>query len=592
MAEYATGCSKYITIRRGHNKLSEIGQAAIYSRKSKFTGKGESIGNQIELCRQYLASHFGEKVAESAYIYEDEGFSGGNLERPHFKKMMQDARKKKFSAIVCYRLDRISRNIGDFANLIEELDQLNISFVSIKEQFDTSSPMGRAMMYIASVFSQLERETIAERIRDNMLELSKTGRWLGGTTPTGFRSESCTSVTIQGKEKKAFRLKRIPEEVKVIEVIYHTFKETKSLTKTETFLIQNGYKTKNGHQFTRFAIKGILANIVYMVADQEAYEYLGEKGVDLFAEKGDFDGKRGLIAYNKTIQKQGRPHEVREMEDWIIAVGRHEGIISGALWIEVQEILEQNRSKNYRKPRSNVALLSGVLHCGNCGAYMRPKLSSRYDSEGERIYSYLCEMKEKSRMKCCAMKNVNGNILDRKIIEELKRLSEDNSEFLRQLKEGQKQLKENAHEYGDDIARLKSEVADTEKEIQGLVSSLGKAAGTAAEEYVVRQIEELHQKKSELDMRIEELHTASVEQELTDSEFDMLRQMLSSFSGMVDTMGIEQKRALIRTFIKRVVWDGENVHIFLFGSDGGINDSVSMPEYTVETAEPLGEYSK
>ena len=98
-----------------------------------------------------------------------------------------------FAAIVVYRFDRISRNIGDFAKLIEDLGDRHIDFISIREQFDTSYPMGRAMMYIASVFSQLERETIAERIRDNMHELSKTGRWLGGTTPTGYASESLSS---------------------------------------------------------------------------------------------------------------------------------------------------------------------------------------------------------------------------------------------------------------------------------------------------------------------------------------------------------------------------------------------------------------
>ena len=110
--------------------------------------------------------------------------------------MMKDSQKIAFAAIVLYRLDRISRNIGDFAKLIEDLGDRHIDFISIREQFDTSSPMGRAMMYIASVFSQLERETIAERIRDNMHELSKTGRWLGGTTPTGYASESLSSVTV------------------------------------------------------------------------------------------------------------------------------------------------------------------------------------------------------------------------------------------------------------------------------------------------------------------------------------------------------------------------------------------------------------
>jgi site-specific DNA recombinase len=133
-------------------------QIAIYSRKSKFTGKGESIENQIELCRQYISVHEGEEALNSVLVYEDEGFSGGNLERPKFKQMMNDVKEGKISAIIVYRLDRISRNISDFASLIEELNDLRVSFVSIKEQFDTSSPMGRAMMYIASVFSQLERE--------------------------------------------------------------------------------------------------------------------------------------------------------------------------------------------------------------------------------------------------------------------------------------------------------------------------------------------------------------------------------------------------------------------------------------------------
>ena len=100
-------------------------QYVIYSRKSKFTGKGESIENQIELCRQYIAMHFGDDAAENALVYEDEGFSGGNLERPQFKKMMKDSQKIAFAAIVVYRLDRISRNIGDFAKLIEEIRKLS-----------------------------------------------------------------------------------------------------------------------------------------------------------------------------------------------------------------------------------------------------------------------------------------------------------------------------------------------------------------------------------------------------------------------------------------------------------------------------------
>ncbi|MTK08806.1 MAG: recombinase family protein [Hungatella sp.] len=539
---------------------------AIYSRKSKFTGKGESIGNQIELCRQYILTHYGESFADSALIFEDEGFSGGNLERPQFQQMMKEAKKKKISAIVCYRLDRISRNIGDFANLIGELNHLEISFISIKEQFDTSSPMGRAMMYIASVFSQLERETIAERIRDNMHELSKSGRWLGGNTPTGYQSERVTSITIDGKQKKAYKLKRIPQEAKLVKRIYEKFLETGSLTQTETYLIQNGYKTKQGRLFSRFAIKAILSNPVYMIADQEAYQYLKEKKVELFADPADFKGTHGIIAYNRTLQKQGKAHEMKEMEEWIVAIGKHEGLIPGAEWVSVQRQLERNKSKNYRRPRSNVALLSGILVCGNCNHYMRPKLSGRYNDRGEQIYSYLCSMKEKSRMKCCAIKNADGNLLDRLVIEELKKISEDKREFTRQLEEGRKLLKEEKQDYEQDVSRLEEELSQTEKEIDGLVTSIKVAGGTAAYDYIVRQIDELHKKKEQILAQIEVCKETAMGKELTVLEFDLLKETLSNFEKTVDFMDVEQKRAAIRILVNRVVWDGDTVHLYLSGS--------------------------
>ena len=157
---------------------------AIYSRKSKFTNKGDSVGNQIEIAKEYIQLHFPEDIYDvEITIYEDEGFSGGNFNRPEFKKFLEEERSYPFDVLICYRLDRISRNITDFSNLINELNSLETNFVSIKEQFDTKTPMGRAMMYIASVFAQLEREVAAERIKDNLLELAKTGIWLGGDAP-------------------------------------------------------------------------------------------------------------------------------------------------------------------------------------------------------------------------------------------------------------------------------------------------------------------------------------------------------------------------------------------------------------------------
>lgn len=271
-------------------------------------------------------------------IYEDEGFSGKNLERPQFRQMMRDARKGEISQIVVYRLDRISRNIGDFAGLIEELNQLGVSFVSIKEQFDTSSPMGRAMMYIASVFSQLERETIAERIRDNMLELAKTGRWLGGKTPTGYVSESISTVTVEGRTKKCCKLKVVESEAEVVREIFSLYLQLGSLKGTAQQLAEKGWKTRAGKSFTAVSVRAILSNPVYAAADEDVQRYFLERKVPLyFVERGS-----GIIAYNRTLQRSGKTSQIKPIEEWIVAAGRHQPLVSGKDWVQVQLMLEKN----------------------------------------------------------------------------------------------------------------------------------------------------------------------------------------------------------------------------------------------------------
>ena len=587
-------------------KKKTIKQFVIYSRKSKFTGKGESIENQIEMCRQYIATHYSEEEAEAALVYEDEGFSGGNLERPKFKKMMNDSQKIEFAAIVVYRLDRISRNIGDFAKLIEDLGNRHIDFISIREQFDTSSPMGRAMMYIASVFSQLERETIAERIRDNMHELSKTGRWLGGNTPTGYESESISNVTVDGKTRKACKLKIIPDELNLVKLIFDKFMETGSLTKTDEFLMNGHYKTKRGKTFTRFAIKAILSNPVYMIADEDAYNYLVENDVDLFADKEAFDGKHGIMAYNRTLQRPGKATQEKPINEWIVSVGKHLGAIPGATWVQVQKLLELNKSKNYRKPRSHVALLSGLIVCGKCGDYMRPKLSDRKTATGETIYTYLCTTKERSRGHVCSMKNANGNTLDAKIIETIKSFGKQSADMARQITQTKKRISDNREGYEAELSKLRLQIEDNEKDIKTLVISLGKSEGTNAKKYIIEQIDELHEKGETLRKHLFELEAIIQQHDLADIEFDIIRQMLSNMSESIDNYTVEQKRAAIRTFIRKIVWDAENAHLYLFHNDGDYefptpsdgnsgnngNFDKNLDELLEDSCEPLGEDSE
>lgn len=548
---------------------------AIYSRKSKFTGKGESIGNQVELCKEFIAMHYGEVALENVVVYEDEGFSGGNLNRPDFKKMMEEAKKRNIKAIVVYRLDRISRNISDFAGLIEELAHLNTDFISIREQFDTGTPMGRAMMYIASVFSQLERETIAERIRDNMRELAKTGRWLGGVTPTGYESEAVNKITIDGKEKKACKLKLVDKEAAVVNMIYEMYTEYDSQTITEAELLKQGIKTKNGKAYTRFAIKAILQNPVYMIADEEAYDYFNKMGAEVFADKSEFDGKRGIMVYNRTLQEKGKTTIFRPIEEWIVAVGEHQGIIPGKQWVTIQESLERNKSKVYRKPRSNEAMLTGLLYC-KCGHRMYPKVTKRMTADGEVIYSYVCNMKERSQRSVCNNKNANGNTLDMAVIEHIKVLAEDKAYFQR-FQPSSNFFENNRIETEEQLKELRKQKEELTRKIEGLVDSLVELTDVISRGYVSKRIEDLNQECVNIDAKMKELETLTSRYELNDMGDEIFQHLINNFNRSFDLMSLEEKRSAVRSIVRKVVWDGVNVHVVLFGAQDEDVDLTQIP---------------
>lgn len=536
---------------------------AIYSRKSKFTGKGESIENQIEMCKNEILQKAPFATEDDIIVFEDEGYSGKNTNRPQFKKMMQAVRNNEIKEIVCYRLDRISRNVSDCSRLIDELQDYGVGFNSISEHFDTSIPMGRAMYNICSTFAQLERETIAERIRDNMRELAKSGRWLGGVTPTGYKSED----VLDGKKRKAFKLEIIPEEAEIIKLIYSKFIEFNSLTKVETHLIQSGIKTKNGKTFNRFSIRAILTNPVYMIADYDAWKYYENCKKEIFSTVDEFDGKHGIMAYNKTLQRSGKANVIRDIDEWIIAVGKHSGIISGSDWVKTQKQLQLNSKKSYHKPRNHTALLSGVLICDNCGAFMRPKMYSSRFKDGEKKFAYLCETKEKSRQCNCAIKNPNGNLLDIVICDEIKKLSENKECFFMQLESAKKMILSKNTKFNIQKEALEKTISGKNSEITALIDSIAKSGESVATTYLTNRINELHKELESANMQLNEIKKITEENELTETEFDILLTMLQDFASAFDTLSIEQKRTAIRSFVKRVLWDGENVHMYLCGCD-------------------------
>ena len=451
-------------------------KVAIYSRKSVFTGKGESIENQVEMCKDYYNKFHDSKDVEYV-IYEDEGYSGGNTKRPNFQQLLKDIKTNTYSALICYRLDRISRNVADFSSTLELLQKHSVDFISIKEQFDTSTPMGRAMVYISSVFAQLERETIAERVRDNMQELAKDGRWLGGQTPLGFDSEKIITLDENGKERSQFKLVPNEKELTIVRFIFSKYLSTSSVHQVLKELLTTETKGKNGGEFNNFSITDILKNPVYVKSDNSVMNYFKSNNIPTFGEANG----NGIILYNKL---NGYTKKFRDPSEWIAAVGKHKGVISSTDWINAQLTLARNSKKSTpRKGTSKKALLSGVLKCAICGAPMRVSYGKKR-KDGTRNYYYMCTMKAHSTGTRCNNPNALGPQLEKDILKQLIVYKE--TELKKRFSLLTEEINKNSNSKLIEDIELK--INSKKSEIENLLSQLSKTNNNLTQDFILKKI--------------------------------------------------------------------------------------------------------
>ncbi len=534
--------------------------AAIYARKSLETDKGESIENQIQLCKE-----FGVKAGVTEFLYyTDEGFSGGNINRPKFKEMIKDAKARKFSMLICYRLDRISRNVADFSSTLEILQKHDIDFVSIKEHFDTSIPIGRAMVYIASVFAQLERETIAERIRDNMLELAKTGRWLGGTSPLGFRSEAISYKDVNGKNKRMYKLTPIPKEIEVVKLIFNLYLEKKGFPSVANYLCSHHYKGKNGGEFSQGTVKQIIKNPVYTYADKNISEYFKSLGAIVC---GDFNGTNGVITYNK--KEKGK--KANPIDEWIIAVGKHEGIIPSDLWLKCQNI---NTLKGLKpSPRSatgNKFLLSGLLICGECGSSMG-SWSRNNPKSGKYERYYRCNLKNRASNRC-SCKMLNADKAEDLVLSNIKGLT------IEELTEAYDQniSKGNTRHslMREEQLKLEKQIENNNKLIRGLIRKLALLEDnpTIISKFE-NEIENINKQNASLEKEILALKNILTTSDTKLDYVDEISTNLENFKKLFDTISdIEKKRSYLLEIVNFIIWDSKNksLQINLFNATSSI----------------------
>lgn len=547
-----------------NNNTSNYLVYAIYSRKSKFTGKGESIENQIELCKNQLINKYNIKE-ENIKIYQDEGFTGYNTNRPQFQEMIKDIRNKKIKCVIVYRLDRISRNVTDFCNLKNEFIKYNTDFISVTENFDTSTPMGRAMLMISSVFAQLERDTIAERIRDNMYELAKTGRWLGGNTPLGYKSEKVETLSVDGKRKNLYKLDIVFEEAEIIKLIWNKMCELKSLSKLEVYLLQKGIKTRNGNNFTRFSLITILKNPVYVVADNKIKDFFEKMNVTVYeTDIEKCNGINGLLAYNKREELMGKTKSYKDITEWIIAVGKHQGIIPSQQFIKVWNLIVNNKDKRCRVPRQNTSILSGIIRCKHCGNYMRPRLRNTVTIDNKRNFSYLCVLKEKSRKRLCKCKNINGIETDMIVIEKISELKLPTNMLINKIKLLINNKEKKSDKRINELQTLNTILSRNKRKVEALIDKMAIIDGELIAD-ITAQIKSIKSKNLEIEKRIIEL-SKEMEKEIDKDEVTVLAlNIINKYMSSFDSLNIVDKRLMIKSLVNTIESDGENIYINYMG---------------------------
>lgn len=324
---------------------------AIYARQSVDRSDSISIESQIQFC-QY-------ETRGGAYrTYIDRGYSGKNTERPAFRAMMEDMKAGEIRRIIVYKLDRISRSILDFSNMMETLGKYRVEFVSATEKFDTASPMGRAMLNICIVFAQLERETIQKRVADAYFARSQKSFYMGGRLPYGYR---LVPTVIDGVKTAMYEI--VPEEAEVVRLAYELYAQPECSYGDVIRAFQANGITKKGKPWERTRLADLLRNPIYVRADLGVYQFYRSQGAIIEGDPSHFIGVNGCYYY-KGRESVGRKQVNLEGNHLVLAP--HEGIVPAEIWLRCRlKCLRARQARPYQKAKNT--WLAGKVKCGVCG---------------------------------------------------------------------------------------------------------------------------------------------------------------------------------------------------------------------------------
>ena len=291
-------------------------RCAIYTRVSTDQGLDQdfnSLDAQYEASSAYIRSqaHAGWTLIRSRY--DDGGYSGGSTDRPNLQRLLDDVRARKIDVIVVYKVDRLTRSLADFAKLVELFDAYDVSFVSVTQQFNTTTSMGRLTLNVLLSFAQFEREVTSERIRDKIAVSKRRGLWVGGPLPLGYELKDGKLVVIEEEAERVRLIFRRYLEVTGINELVRDLRAKNICTKART--LGTTGKTRGGIPFGRGALSHLLRNRFFVGEVSYKGEVLpGEQTAIM--DKSLFQAvQQKLSAHqsHKTLTRQKSDHLLKDL---------------------------------------------------------------------------------------------------------------------------------------------------------------------------------------------------------------------------------------------------------------------------------------
>ena len=472
-------------------------RVALYIRVStaEQASEGYSVGEQTTRLKKYA-----EAMEWEIYkIYVDPGYSGGNTDRPGLSEMIRDIETGGIDKVVVYKLDRLSRSQLDTLYLIEKVFLANgTDFVSMSENFDTSTPFGRAMIGILAVFAQLEREQIKERMSMGKDARAKEGKWNGGTEPIGYDYIIAEDRLIINEYEK----------IQILE-LYDLYLKGTSLRRIETMFLEKGYRHKHGLWDPK-AMKRVLRNNIYL-------GYMTYRGVDY---RGD-----------------------------------HEPIISEEMYNKAQKLLDE-RVEAYKltgvKAGRQTTYLGGILYCKHCSGKYTKNDWKQPNGSTTKIYSCYSRSKKVRKMvkdPNCKNKNWKRDELDNIVFDEIKKLAIDPS----YIQEIQKE-KVSASDEPNKIEIIRNKIEKIDEQISRFMDLYG--IGKFTIEQVDSKVDPLNEQKNAL---LKELAVLNAEAGAITEEEAI--EILESFEDVIERGEFDEIRLLIESLIYYIELDNDDVYI-------------------------------